>query len=112
MSNDNGKSRGDALVLAERQIEAKMEPELKEPRRARVLLLNDDYTSMEFVVRVLVEIFRKTSHEATTIMLAVHEKGRGECGVYPLEIAETKVGQVHSRARAEGFPLRCVIEYL
>ncbi|MDL2306438.1 ATP-dependent Clp protease adaptor ClpS [Desulfovibrio sp. OttesenSCG-928-C06] len=86
--------------------------EVREPRKARVLLLNDDYTSMEFVVRILVEIFRKKAEEATAIMLAVHEKGKGECGIYPVEIAETKVNQVHSRARSEGFPLRCAIEHI
>ncbi|MDR2892836.1 MAG: ATP-dependent Clp protease adapter ClpS [Deltaproteobacteria bacterium] len=105
MSDYSGQ-QGDTLVLEDHQTER----ELKEPRRVRVLLLNDDYTSMEFVVLVLMDIFRKTSQEATTIMLAVHENGRGECGVYTLEIAETKVGQVHSRAREHGFPLRCVVE--
>ena len=99
-----GGSQGETLVVVRNQA--------KEPRKAKVLLLNDDYTSMEFVVRVLVDIFRKKPEEATTIMLAVHEKGKGECGVYPLEVAETKVNQVHSRARSEGFPLRCVIEYI
>ena len=83
---------------------------LREPHPARVILLNDDYTSMDFVVRVLMEIFHKKHAEATTIMLAVHEKGRGECGVYPKEVAETKVANVYSRAKAEGFPLRCEIE--
>lgn len=90
--------------------ETLLQEKIREPRKARVILLNDDYTSMEFVVRILMEVFRKTGQEATAIMLAVHERGRGECGIYPFEIAETKVRVVHSRARAEGFPLRCTIE--
>lgn len=89
-----------------------LKDEIREPRRARVILLNDDYTSMEFVVRVLMEVFHKQSNEATSIMLAIHEKGSGVCGIYPVELAETKVLQVHSRARAEGFPLRCLVEPL
>lgn len=87
-----------------------LKDELREPQRARVVLLNDDYTSMEFVVMILVEVFRKRLPEATAIMYAVHERGKGVCGVYPIEIAETKVTVVHARARAEGFPLRCSIE--
>ncbi len=89
-----------------------LQERVKEPRRARVILLNDDYTSMEFVVRILMEIFRKNGQEATAIMLAVHERGQGECGVYSVEIAETKIRQVHSMARSEGFPLRCTMELI
>lgn len=103
MSNDIAKNSGSTQLI--------MESRVKEPRKATVVLLNDDYTSMEFVVRILVEIFRKSSQDAMRIMLNVHEKGRGVCGVYPLEIAETKVTQVHAKARAEGFPLRCIIEF-
>lgn len=87
-----------------------LEPDLQEPRRFRVLLHNDDYTTMEFVIAVLREIFRKTEEEATAIMLSVHEKGMGQCGVYTHEIAETKVAQVHTRARRAGFPLKCTLE--
>ncbi|MDR2825450.1 MAG: ATP-dependent Clp protease adaptor ClpS [Deltaproteobacteria bacterium] len=97
-------SQNDTLVLVEQKT--------KEPRKARVILLNDDYTTMDFVVLVLMEIFRKKYVEAKTIMLSVHKTGRGECGIYPVEVAETKVDQVHSRARAEGFPLHCLIEYV
>lgn len=89
-----------------------VEDQVKEPKRGRVVLLNDDYTSMEFVVRVLVEVFHMSNGRATTVMMAVHQKGRGECGVFPLEVAETKASQVHAKARAEGFPLRCAIEEL
>ena len=82
----------------------------EEPRLYRVLLHNDDYTTMEFVVIILMEVFRKTDDEATTIMLAVHKQGMGQCGIYPLEIAEIKVSEVHRRAREANFPLRCTLE--
>ena len=84
--------------------------ELQEPRLYRVLLHNDDYTPMEFVIGILVEVFHKSSNQAATIMLAVHEKGIGVCGVYPHEVAETKVAMVHSRARRAGFPLKSTME--
>ncbi|WP_373869339.1 ATP-dependent Clp protease adaptor ClpS [Desulfovibrio subterraneus] len=83
---------------------------LQEPRKFKVLLHNDDYTTMEFVIAVLVQVFRKTAQQATAIMLSVHEKGVGECGVFTAEVAETKVAIVHARARKEGFPLRCSME--
>lgn len=93
-----------------RDTELLIEDEVREPRMFRVLLHNDDYTTMEFVVSILVEVFRRTPDEATRIMLAVHEKGVGECGVYTAEVAETKVALVHARARREGYPLRCTLE--
>ncbi|BCR03905.1 hypothetical protein DESUT3_09740 [Desulfuromonas versatilis] len=71
---------------------------------------NDDYTTMEFVVQVLEAVFRKPPTEANQIMLNIHLKGVGLCGVYPHEIAETKVDKVHAMARSEGFPLRCSME--
>lgn len=77
------------------------------PRLFQVLLHNDDYTTMEFVVTILMNVFRKTPDEATTVMLAVHAEGVGVAGVYPFEIAETKVAQVHDLARGAEFPLRC-----
>ena len=83
---------------------------VREPRRAMVILLNDDYTPMDFVVEILMRIFHKNMQEAEKIMLAVHMHGRGECGVYALEIAETKVLRVHTLAREAAFPLRCDIE--
>ena len=92
------------------QSDSSTDLEVREPRRYRVLLHNDDYTTMEFVVEVLVSIFRKTSDEAMAIMLTVHERGLGSCGVYTEEVAETKVAQVHDRARKAGFPLRCSME--
>ncbi len=84
--------------------------EVDEPSLYKVLLLNDDYTTQQFVVAILQSIFRKPMAEAERIMLSVHYKGQGVCGVYPKEIAETKLELVHQRARAEGYPLRCVME--
>lgn len=83
---------------------------MERPIQCRVLMHNDDYTTMEFVVDVLGQIFHKRSVEANLIMLQVHHKGQGVCGIYPFEIAETKVHKVHEMARAAGFPLRCTLE--
>lgn len=85
-------------------------PKLKEPPRFAVLLHNDDYTTMEFVVEVLKRYFHKQDEEAVQIMLQIHQKGKGVAGVYSHEIAETKVMQVHEYARTKGFPLLCSIE--
>lgn len=84
---------------------------LSEPPKLNVILYNDDYTSMDFVVEVLIHIFRKTEQEATRIMLRIHAEGKGLAGVYCLEIAETKVSQVHRMARSRGFPLKCGVEF-
>ena len=92
------------------QSEFSVDVEVREPRRYRVLLHNDDYTTMDFVIDILISVFRKTPDEATAITLAVHEQGLGSCGVFTEEVAETKVGQVHERARKAGFPLRCSME--
>ncbi len=83
---------------------------IEHPKMYKVVLLNDDYTSMDFVVAILENIFRKSPQEAVQIMLQVHNAGRGVCGVFAREIAEAKTEQVHSRARGSGFPLRCAIE--
>ncbi len=91
-------------------VEEKTKEELKEPPQFRVLLHNDDYTTMEFVVQVLQAVFKKPLSEATRIMLSVHNEGIGVCGVYPAQIAETKVETVHRLARENGFPLRCSLE--
>ncbi|GIK47751.1 MAG: ATP-dependent Clp protease adapter ClpS [Hyphomonadaceae bacterium] len=82
----------------------------KKPSLYRVLLLNDDYTPMEFVVYVLERFFQKTREEATTIMLHVHQNGVGLCGVYTYEVAETKVAQVLDLARRHEHPLQCTME--
>jgi ATP-dependent Clp protease adaptor protein ClpS len=86
------------------------EQEVRLPALFRVLLHNDDYTTMEFVVQVLETIFLMHPAEAFRVMMQVHQNGRGACGVYPLEIAETKVGLVHGLARERGFPLRASVE--
>jgi ATP-dependent Clp protease adaptor protein ClpS len=86
------------------------EVEIKEPPKMAVLLHNDDYTTMEFVIEVLIRIFRRTAEESVKIMLAVHESGSGVAGIYPAEIAETKVNQVQEYAQSSGFPLRATIE--
>ena len=87
-----------------------VENELKEPDMYRVLLHNDDYTQMDFVVQVLMEIFRKSNEEAVAIMMSVHNSGSGVCGVYSREIAEFRVAQVERRAKDAGFPLLCTME--
>jgi ATP-dependent Clp protease adaptor protein ClpS len=76
----------------------------------KVLLLNDDYSSMEFVIKVLMQIFHHSFEKATEIMLSVHEQGKGLCGVYTYEIAETKVAHVRKMAKEEKFPLRAIME--
>ena len=87
-----------------------VEEELKEPAMYRVLLHNDDYTTMDFVVKILKDVFHKTQEESVSIMMSVHEKGTGVCGVYPKELAEFRVKQVLSRAQMAGFPLLCTME--
>ena len=84
--------------------------DLQEPPLYKVLLHNDDYTSMEFVVSILEKIFQKTIEEATRIMLNVHEQGIGVAGMYTREICETKIAVVHELARRNQFPLRCSME--
>jgi ATP-dependent Clp protease adaptor protein ClpS len=83
---------------------------LREPGEFRVILLNDNYTTMDFVVEILVVIFRKNLEDANKIMLDVHNKGRGTVGMYPWDIAVTKAEQVHNTARENEFPLRCIVE--
>ncbi|MDY0123552.1 ATP-dependent Clp protease adaptor ClpS [Sulfurimonas sp.] len=91
-------------------LETINEISLKYPKKYKVFILNDDYTSMDFVVDVLMSIFHKSYEEAEAIMLEVHKKDKGICGVYTHEIAQTKVMQVHKRARESGFPLRAEME--
>jgi ATP-dependent Clp protease adaptor protein ClpS len=82
----------------------------KRPQLFHVVLYNDDYTTMEFVVHVLEVVFQKGTEDAFRIMLDVHRRGRGVCGAYTYEVAETKVTTVHDMARKEGFPLRAGLE--
>ena len=84
--------------------------DVREPRQFKVLLHNDDYTTMEFVVKVLVVVFHKNENDATQIMLAVHNHGVGVCGEYTAEVAEMKVSMVHRLARENGYPLKCSME--
>jgi ATP-dependent Clp protease adaptor protein ClpS len=92
------------------QTVVKRKTKISSPRLYKVILLNDDYTSMDFVVQVLETVFLKSPAEAVQIMLNIHHKGSGICGLYPKQIAETKVDLVHTKARQEGFPLRCIME--
>jgi len=89
-------------------VEAK--PKVQKPSLYRVLILNDDYTPMEFVVYVLERFFNKSREDATRIMLHVHQTGVGVCGVYTYEVAETKVAQVVDMARRHQHPLQCTME--
>ena len=82
----------------------------KEPRLYKVLLHNDDYTSMEFVIAILETVFHKSTNDATKIMLNVHNEGLGIAGVYTREICETKISVVHQLAKKNEFPLRCSME--
>jgi len=96
---------GQGAVVVERQV-AKTEP----PRMYQVVLLNDDYTPMEFVVMVLQEYFKRDLETATQIMLKIHHDGRGVCGVYSKDVAATKVELVLAAARRGGHPLQCIME--
>lgn len=102
MSKPHDDSRTRPEILIEDQV--------REPQRYKVLIHNDDYTSMDFVVEVLVRVFKKSEAEATIIMLAVHNEGLGVCGVYTHEVAETKIETVHRMAKQAGFPLKCSME--
>ena len=94
----------------EDEITSKTREVVTEPPMYKVLILNDDYTTMEFVVEILVIIFQKSVGEATRIMLNVHRDGVGICGMFTCEVAETKVDIVHALAREAGFPLKCTME--
>lgn len=92
------------------EVEISDEIDLEEPKKYKVFLLNDDYSTMDFVIDILVKIFKKQTNEATTIMLNIHNNGKGLCGIYTYEIAQTKVTQVKTVARQKGFPLKAIIE--
>lgn len=101
------------MVQPKRESDLALEPKIakpKPPELYKVLLLNDDYTPMEFVVSVIERFFNKSREQATQIMLKVHTEGMGVCGVYPQEIAETKMHQVLEAATEAQHPLQCVIE--
>lgn len=100
---ESEKERQNGLLL-------KTRPKTKKPSLYKVLILNDDYTPMEFVVHILERFFNKNKQEATDIMLHVHRRGVGLCGVFTYEVAETKVNQVMDFARANEQPLQCTME--
>lgn len=100
---DDGEAPGTGVIT-------RVKPQTKRPNLYRVLLLNDDYTPMEFVVHVLERFFNKSREDATRIMLHVHQHGVGECGIFTYEVAETKVTQVMDFARKHQHPLQCVME--
>ena len=91
-------------------VDTKSRAKVQRPRKFKVLLHNDHYTSMEFVVEMLTTVFRKSNVESVEIMLNVHQKGIGIAGIYPSSVAETKIDTVHHTAEANGFPLRCSME--
>lgn len=92
------------------EIELNDELDIKEPKKYKVFLLNDDFSTMDFVIDVLVKVFRKTLDESSVIMLNIHNNGKEICGTYTYEIALTKVAQVKSMAREQGFPLKAIME--
>jgi len=94
----------------EESILSNTKDETKEPSMYKVLLHNDDYTTMDFVVEILMTVFNKAMEESILIMMNVHRQGIGICGLYTFEVAETKMNSVHALAREKGFPLRCSIE--
>lgn len=91
-------------------LEDRPEDEIQPPLMYRVIMLNDDYTTMEFVVDVLRRIFRKSEADSHRLMLLIHNTGQATAGVYTREIAQTKVAEVHQSAESQGFPLKCIIE--
>jgi ATP-dependent Clp protease adaptor protein ClpS len=109
MAGGNDKRRGEDEGQGTAVI-TRVKPQTKRPNLYRVLLLNDDYTPMEFVVLILEKFFNRDREDATRIMLHVHQHGVGECGVYTYEVAETKVTQVMDFSRKHQHPLQCVME--
>lgn len=105
--SDNGKRGEEGPGTG---VVVKTKPKTKKPSMYKVLMLNDDYTPMEFVVHILERFFNKSRQEATRIMLHVHKRGVGICGVYTYEVAETKVTQVMDFARQHQHPLQCTLE--
>jgi ATP-dependent Clp protease adaptor protein ClpS len=107
-SADDTGGDGDSGTIIERRT--KQQTKTKKPSLYKCILLNDDYTPMEFVVEILKHVFHKPQAEATRIMLHVHQNGMGVAGVYPYEIAETKIRTVEELARESQLPLKCVME--
>lgn len=105
MSEDNHKE-----TEGESGVATLSRPKAKEPSMYKVFLMNDDYTTMDFVVHVLQQFFSKSLTEATKIMMAVHKSGKGLCGLYPYGVAETKVAEVNGYAKKNEMPLKCTLE--
>ena len=110
MGDDDGDGKGTRPENPEIGIATKTRAKPKKPSQYKVLMLNDDYTPMEFVVMVLKRFFRMDLDEATQVMLHVHQRGVGVCGIFPYEVAETKVNQVMDFARQNQHPLQCTLE--
>jgi ATP-dependent Clp protease adaptor protein ClpS len=108
--SDDGDFRDSKSGFSGIGVDTKVRPKTKKPSLYKVLLLNDDYTPMEFVIHVLERFFAKEHEEAVEIMLHVHQRGVGICGVYTFEVAETKVTQVIELARRHQHPLQCTME--
>ena len=107
---DSGTPDSEASEEKEAGVLVKTRPKTKKPAMYKVLLLNDDYTPMEFVIHILERFFSKNRQEATDVMLHVHRRGVGICGIFTYEVAETKVAQVMDYARANEQPLQCTME--
>jgi ATP-dependent Clp protease adaptor protein ClpS len=110
MAAKGPRREGDEGTGSGTEVITRPKTQTRHPNMYRVLLLNDDYTPMDFVVAVLKKYFNKDTQEATRIMLHVHQHGVGECGVYTYEVAETKVTQVMDHARKHQHPLQCIME--
>jgi len=108
--DDNGENDRNGRNKFDSGVAVKSRTKTKKPSMYKVLMLNDDYTPMEFVIHVLEQFFSKSQDEATKIMLHVHQKGVGVCGVFTYEVAETKVNQTMDMARQHQHPLQCTIE--
>lgn len=105
-----GKRTGDEAMATKNAAKERSESRTKEPKHYNVIMLNDDFTTMDFVVEILTDIFHKDSVTAQAIMMSVHKNGRAVVGIYPYDIAVTKVGAALSRAKSEGFPFRMTVE--
>jgi ATP-dependent Clp protease adaptor protein ClpS len=110
MASNPNRRNGDGPPGSGTQVITRTRVQTRKPSMYRVLLLNDDYTPMEFVVAVLEKYFSKNREDAWHIMMHVHQQGVGECGVYTYEVAETKVTQVMDYARKHQHPLQCIME--
>jgi len=98
------------ITVPDKSVETKKKVQLKKPSRYKVVMLNDNYTTMEFVINVLINIFGQSNVEATEIMMKIHKQGRGVAGIYTFDIATTKKRHTESEAAKNGFPLKCILE--